>query len=587
MVNMRTAALSALLGLGIGTPAAHALRANQKSVFDPLTYNVIYDLKCLYGDADGDGKLSRQEYESFDIGSLLSSRVRNGFAFLGFNPVGESDMLFYLYSETDIREATSCSLTYRNSAAQNSDGSFADDRAKTSKASYVNSYPYQRGFFYKFDIADYPSVSNDGDMRIKADSFEATSGSSPLLDVDLKAYGEAELFYSGSDRNRTGSYFEDSTYSIRGAVDLLLCGTEQSTDVALRSFWFFPFVTFDHIDKAKEVFYFFFDFDDPDFRPDEIKKVTWQCQVQSFRQVNYFADFFNGDGQPTLYGWPGIYQGKYSDVQQPINRVGNLAFFSGVTDEIQMSGTPWQTPWSLSGQADGTIGEVTQSSRLNGWVKHSVIRRKYKIPSIVNMSTYQNDYSGDEFRLARDFLGAGDHPRYQWAYAIQDDRLMRQVIANSEHQTEMDTNGHTAKLFSTTTSCHQPVDGSIVTLGMTVRRGLRTFDIRVMNNPESVRDVYMVAYPAPTIADFIRNDLRNLFPDIPDWVPWVPAAIALLIVLLIIPKAWRGMAFVFRGIGYVFKAAIDLLYIVFVWWWLAIIRKIEAGEQPPLWIWRK
>ena len=40
---------------------------------------------------------------------------------------------------------------------------------------------------------------------------------------------------------------------------------------------------------------------------------------------------------------------------------------------------------------------------------------------------------------------------------------------------------------------------------------------------------------------------------------------------------------VLRGLLYVVQFVLDLVYLVLVWWWLALIRKAQGEELPPLW----
>lgn len=609
MVNMKTAALSALLGLGIGTPAAHALRANQKSVFDPVEYNAVYDLKCLYGDTDHDGKLTEQEYSSFDVHSLISDRLDSGFVFLGFNPIDEHRMCFYTYSLSDIRNVGgkdfAYQFSYRNSPDLSSDGNgYLNDAVKSSDASFVNAYADGKGWFCKFLVSGYVPVSREGKMRIEAVSFLASAGGKNVLDEDISSGEATELLYSGYGYSSSGTLFSDKVYKISGAVDMMLASARQITDTTSRLF-FIPISSASYVEEAKEIPYFFFNFEDSEFSPDEIKSISYNCYYYTFTNFTRFVERHNDtESSVPLHGWKSVFSGRLND---PTGEYINICDLDDSDPEHHFRASSSDNLVSsrdfLSGKVNGETVYVTQTDTLHGWFDHSAVVRKYRLPTIVNMSTVDSDFSADdaEAKPFLDFINAGDHRQYRWAYALQSEAWTRSIVSKTKignqwfqksERYDWLTNRTGARsadwdVFEEKTVCHQPVDNSIVTLSMRVRKQSEAYDIRVMNNPESVRKIYMVGLPAPKISDFIRNDLRNLFPDIPDWVPWVLAAIALLIVLLIIPKAWRGIAFVFRGIGYVFKAAINLLYIAFVWWWLAIIRRIEAAEQPPLWIWRK
>ena len=88
------------------------------------------------------------------------------------------------------------------------------------------------------------------------------------------------------------------------------------------------------------------------------------------------------------------------------------------------------------------------------------------------------------------------------------------------------------------TTCHQPVNDSVVTLAMTVVHDEKDYDIRVMNDPKSVRDVCMVGYPAPTLTDFYKNDLSVAFKNF-EWLFWVALGIIGLFVLGILVRLVR------------------------------------------------
>lgn len=74
---------------------------------------------------------------------------------------------------------------------------------------------------------------------------------------------------------------------------------------------------------------------------------------------------------------------------------------------------------------------------------------------------------------------------------------------------------------------------------------------------------------------------------LPGWLVAVIVVACVLVALLVLSLLFPVLKGVVRGIGYAFQIVIDLAYLVLVWWWLAIIRKIQGEELPPAWIWRK
>ena len=74
---------------------------------------------------------------------------------------------------------------------------------------------------------------------------------------------------------------------------------------------------------------------------------------------------------------------------------------------------------------------------------------------------------------------------------------------------------------------------------------------------------------------------------LPTWAWILIGVVAIILVLVVLSLLFPVLKGVVRGIGYAFQIVIDLAYLVLVWWWLAIIRKVQGEELPPAWIWRK
>ena len=74
---------------------------------------------------------------------------------------------------------------------------------------------------------------------------------------------------------------------------------------------------------------------------------------------------------------------------------------------------------------------------------------------------------------------------------------------------------------------------------------------------------------------------------LPTWAWILIGVVAIILVLVVLSLLFPVLKPVVRGIGFFFPLAIDVVYLVRVWWWLAIVRKVQGEELPPAWIWRK
>ncbi len=541
---VKTMKLGVVLGLLIGTPASNIAYANSYSnIYDPLTYNVVYDLKALYGDSDGDGVLSKEEYEAFDVDSLLTNKDRS-FCYLGSNPVDDTHMVFYLYSQSDFSNNESFYLTFNNSMTQKGDGTYEGESIRSS-ASLSNTYSDGSGLFYKFVINDYVPVSSDGDMRFKPEQFFTAGAQGPTLQ---KVIDGSELFYNGYGKDAVSTYFSDKVYSINGEVDLLLAAEQQIS--IEKTFFFIPFDQTTSLVTAKEVPYFFFDFDDKDFQVDDIKSVTWQCYVRTFTQKHYYVDTFGtgtGGSFTPADGFVGIYSGKYDDEQS------SLQFLNETKTNVSGSGKEYFVEWKDTVTQVGSdtfyqkttpagYTTITQTDTLKGWKKHESIVRQYSLPNIIKMADVDTEFSSDDATGLKEFLKASDHTKYSWAYALQSDDWTRTCEGQQKYEGiylhYRADQIHSNALFSTTTTCHQPVNSSIVTLSMTVLSQEKTYDISVMHRSKSVRNVYMIGLPAPSIMEFYINDISVALRKY-RWLVWVALGVIALLVIGLVVRLFR------------------------------------------------
>lgn len=70
-----------------------------------------------------------------------------------------------------------------------------------------------------------------------------------------------------------------------------------------------------------------------------------------------------------------------------------------------------------------------------------------------------------------------------------------------------------------------------------------------------------------------------------DWF-WIVLVVYLFVAVLIglLGLFIRPLRYVFRGMSFVFVFVVEIFYIVFIWWWLSLIRLIGRRNPPRFWI---
>ena len=594
MISARGALLAGLVALNFGGVSSKVLQEQSESPFAPLKFNVYYDLACLNGDSDGDGILTDSEYKNFDINALAPKAELmedTSFKFVGFLPVDESNMVFYVFTKADV-SANSVFIKYVNGVMPSADGScYTDDILQISTAHYLSEYKAATGYFSKFVIENYVPKSYEGDMRVSAKSVQVYKGVD--LEVEYECNGDgAELYYNESNaysKNAVSTYFGSKTYGISGDAYMNLFITGQvSEDYHI---FFVPIAKNVFTTEAKEVTYFFFSFDDTSFRPDEITSVSYSCQLRTYEQTSYYcckvdtaglATTITGSNEPRIYG------GLFADSDDGLlDFFGKKYEYSNETKSVK----------TVNKTVSDRVEEIRQIDTMHDvWAKHQPIISSYRLSTMVDVDSYETDFQGAAYEPFRTFIkssidsGKEDGKTYQFAYAIEDDSWVRSVSSNEivDGQSSSFGQGSTVSNVSKCVSeCHEP--DQIVTLFMhTVTDGVGN-DIKVFNNPASVKKVFMTGNPAPSLFDFVSNDISTWFKQ-QSWI-WIVVAVLAVILLsalaAIFPPIFNAIGYLFKGLIFVFKLLIELLYFVLVWWWLAIVRKGNGEDVPPLWLWGK
>ena len=107
----------------------------------------------------------------------------------------------------------------------------------------------------------------------------------------------------------------------------------------------------------------------------------------------------------------------------------------------------------------------------------------------------------------------------------------------------------------------------------TFRDGTRTYVLPAASDPFDVTG-------DPTVPDSGQEGF-------PRWAAILLGCAVALLALLALSIFFPVFKGVLRGLLYVVQFVIDVVYVVLVWWWLALIRKARGEEIPPLWIFGK
>jgi len=633
MLSINSALLAVFFALGAGSGLSKALQDNATApAYDPVKTNVNYDLAVLYGDANKDGKVDESEYDNFDINSLAptANDENPSFRFLGFRPL-EGKMIFYIYSSASLQtldpdtgiwhnNSYAYTFSYQNSVESNDAGTGYDaDQILTAVPAVCNCYRGTVGCFSKFVIDPYDSRTAGPDYRISAVSMKAIDNGTRTTVFYADITG-GEFLYNSSylKSDAVSEFFSSKTYSLTGVLDGCLAVNQTVTTPAGKILWI-PYGNSAHYTSALELYYFFFNFDDADFKVSDITSVTYRYNQLTWN-YGHFSDYqYNevggqigsfDDGISTLSydkSLLAISQGR-SDSVHELDHSGNDSLVKFYDDITSFSSVP------KTGTTDKGEIKVTETSTAKGfWLDHTPIVRNYSLAKIVNVPNVDNDYPGDDKLFFRNFIkgsgtdeavinsmvGASDHANYQWAYCVSNPDWIRSTstvnvkdIPPVWGSTTHDGNTYPILLRNgtivgkTTTVCHQP--DMLTTLSMHVVTPDGAFSIKTLNNPATVRKNYMIGYAAPTLGDFIINDISTWLANNPwIWAVLVAVLVILVIILIVIfPAVFKAIKLVFKLIVGVFKIIIEVCYFVLFWWWYASIAKLTHNHIPPANIWR-
>ena len=541
--------LGITLGLAIGTPITKY--ASYDSPYDIARTNVYYDLAVLYGDANKDGHVSDEEYRGFDIDKIspqgnLGEETK--YKYLGTLPNGVNMLYLYLYSseriddcqlnENKIYDYDSCtysySLDYYNASEIKEDGSgYENDVIKTSQLDLINFYSGSKGYYYKFTIPNYVAIeSSEETYRFKPRTLRVlTPDSVSDKTYDFGTDNEYELLYDNNckEENALFNYYSENTYELEAIQDLLLCSSNSHSSDGIVWFPSLLHTGINFTKEAEEIFYVFFNFKDEDFQPDEIKEVYWHTNVVSYSVVEYGRSI----STPILdvEGDSRIYSGSINNFSECSN--------SSSDDEDKEYNASYSinSSYSLSGTTKAESKVIEESHNSDDLWEHNTIVKQYSVPLIVDISeidSYKptNDEELEAFESFKEFMQSDEHKDYQWAYAITNDSFIRTCSEKEDIKTWFSFDGGalvtgTYTLYKYSSFCHDLY--GTVTLGMKVVQNDKVFDIRTIHDPLTTRNAYLIGMPAPSLWDFITNDITQFFKQY--W--WIVLIVALVVLVIL------------------------------------------------------
>ena len=85
-----------------------------------------------------------------------------------------------------------------------------------------------------------------------------------------------------------------------------------------------------------------------------------------------------------------------------------------------------------------------------------------------------------------------------------------------------------------------------------------------------------------------QNPFNPATDDTPEWLTAVIVICCLLGIIILgmlVKPVGYIIKYVFLGIWWIFKIAVEILWILLIWWWVAIIDRITGNDPPRVWIW--
>ncbi len=177
-----------------------------------------------------------------------------------------------------------------------------------------------------------------------------------------------------------------------------------------------------------------------------------------------------------------------------------------------------------------------QESNLSSKWSHYPYLREYTFEPIVNLTTYSEEYNSDEYLLSREFFDSCKED-YQFAVMIDgansDEYCKRTVtddgVVNVYSSHQNDAYNVYETLIKRVTTCHEIYGAAILQATARQNNGNKiTFNC--LGDPQYLSYISFTGYAAPTLYDYLINDVSNFIEDFID----NPVVKAIMIVLGII-----------------------------------------------------
>ena len=622
-----------------------------KSPLDYDSINVNYDLRLLYGDKNNNGIIEEDEFYNFDFQTLVkeedkATSVYKDFNLLTFLPV-KNDIYFYFYSSTELNKTT-LQVAYSDSQNVNEDTSLGYiENNKLKDLVYLNRYNVENGYFFKFKLENFSDnyIENSNlQNRIRIFDFVMLKDNQKIT-YDYSA-SDPEMWFIGDDFLEDHYlYFKNEAYYYTGKLATAL-GVIESEDYfpKINGFAYENTAKESTIKEAKEITYFFVDFEDSL----ELKDLI-SCEVEYYKLSYDYVRYAKVQSQDTVFvSWDwsknqdnqygDIYAGKYQSedgtLEESINLIGkktklnnyneNVLVFNaaGEAEEVNLnyqdylaltdnSGNKDTKIWSSAGNT--TITETFYNPDLsnlengfenveilnNGKPYHKTIlsdynesdftyeqinvassywshmpyKRTYNFKPIINLKTYEEDLVGTEYDLAKNFFSesltnlSDSNFNPEFAILIDGTSLDSDCNRSIEHTeiinvheerntTSVISSATYNDLIKSTTHCHEIYNAQLLKCVARKNNG-EQITFSAIGNPAYLEFITFTGYQAPTLVNYILNDVSSWWSSILDqlgnWIYLIAIILAIILIAIISPVLVPIIKFILKIIAWPFK----------------------------------
>lgn len=224
-------------------------------------------------------------------------------------------------------------------------------------------------------------------------------------------------------------------------------------------------------------------------------------------------------------------------------------------------------------ESDYSYEQVNNSS---SYWDHAPLIRSYSFKPIVNLNDINSEFSGDEYKLSLEYFNTmiADFKNQDFCpdFAIlidganTDSDCERSINTDSEVLVKtgqtLPTSGQNRNykysLIKDITTAHEIYN--VLLLKATARQNNgENITFNCLGEPAYAEYVNFVGFKAPSLVDYILNDVKTLFDKLGDWVYLILGILGLIIILVLIPILLPFVKIVIKIIIYPFKAIYRLI----------------------------